>query len=362
MPIHSSRRALRRLVATAVATGTTALLCAVPAAAAHPADPAPAAAPAHAQAPDTSRFKGVNWADPRDNYADDPVVLSGLSLSDGYATTYTKAHRIIAAFRANLGADTVRLPINPYTVNGPYWHAYRAVIDAATAQGFQVIVSYWEGTGARKDGLIDDTAAFWRMWTTVTRTYTGNHRVYFEPMNEPHGYTPGQWADIAAQWLHTFPAVPRDRIFVSGSGYNDSVVSVCADPRLKGTYLSLHHYGFWGTHTYDEWTADLKQRLGDCAGRTVADEFGSSMTTGLDYDQPADGNNEVAFLQADTDVFRALHMGAVYWPGLRTGDTYSLESLTGSPDAPWLTTNNPSGADRLAWAWGRGKPATESAR
>lgn len=343
-PRWSSRRAL---VATVAAAACAAALCAglQPAAAA----PSPAA-------PNTSQFKGVNWADPRDNFADDPVVLSGLSLSDNYATTYKKASRIIAAFHANLGANTVRLPINPYTVNGSYWHSYRAVIDAATRQHFKVIVSYWEGTGAAKDGYIDDPATYWPMWTTVTRAYTGNKRVYFEPMNEPHGYTPAEWADTAAQWIRTYPAVPRDRIFVSGSGYNDSVVSVCADPRLKGTYLSLHHYGFWGNRTYDEWTTDLKARLGDCAWRTVADEFGASMTTGLNYNGPNTGNNEISFIQADTDLFRALHMGSVYWPGLRTGDTYSMETLIGSTDKPWLATTNPSGADRLAWAWGLGTP------
>ncbi|MFE2431670.1 cellulase family glycosylhydrolase [Streptomyces sp. NPDC059373] len=347
MPTRTRTRALRQtsgrtLVASAVATA--ALLCA---------GLQPTAAAATPVAPDTSQFKGVNWADPRDNFANDPLVLSGLSLSDSHATTYKKASRIIAAFHANLGANTVRLPINPYTVNGSYWHSYRAVIDAATRLHFKVIVSYWEGADTARDGLIDDNAAFWRMWTTVTRAYTANERVYFEPMNEPHGYTPAQWADIAAQWIDTFPAVPRDRIFVSGSGYNDSVVSVCADPRLKGTYLSLHHYGFWGNRTYDEWTTDLKSRLGDCAWRTVADEFGASMTTGLDYNGPNAGNNEISFIQADTDAFRALHMGSVYWPGLRTGDTYSMETLTGSPSTPWLKTTNPSGADRLAWAWGR---------
>src|SRR5215212_7874995 len=61
----------------------------------------------------TSQFKGVNWADPRDNFADDPVVLSGLSLSDGYAETFAKAIHVIKGFRTNLGANTVRLPINP---------------------------------------------------------------------------------------------------------------------------------------------------------------------------------------------------------------------------------------------------------
>ncbi|MEV0633883.1 cellulase family glycosylhydrolase [Streptomyces sp. NPDC050619] len=319
--------------------------------------PASASAPAAAPRMDTTQFKGVNWADPRDNFADDPVVLSGLSLSDTYAQTYTKASRIISAFRANLGANTVRLPINPYTVNGSYWKSYRGVIDAASAKGFKVIVSYWEGTGAQKDGFIDDQATYWPMWDTVVKAYKNDSRVYFEPMNEPHGYTDTEWADIAAKWLATYPSVPRDRVFVSGAGYNDHVTSVCADPRLKGTYLSLHHYGFWKEYaTYDQWVADLKVRIGDCANRTVADEFGSPMTTGLNYNKPDASNNFVNYLQAVTDTFRELKMGSVYWPGLRTDDTYSLQTLTGDPARPWLATTNQSGADRLAWAWGRGKP------
>src|SRR6266700_8217409 len=46
----------------------------------------------------TNQFRGVNWADPRDNYANDPVVPSGLSTSDNYATTYAKASAIIRGF------------------------------------------------------------------------------------------------------------------------------------------------------------------------------------------------------------------------------------------------------------------------
>jgi len=331
------------LAAVAIAAVTAAGLAGSPAAA--------------APSIDTTQFKGVNWADPRDNFADDTLQLSGLSTTDTYAQTYVKAGRIISAFRANLGANTVRLPINPYTVNGTYWKSYRAVIDAATAHGFKVIVSYWEGTGDRKDGYIDDEATYWPMWNTVVKAYKGNSKVYFEPMNEPHGYTDTEWADIAAKWLDTYKSVPRNRVFVSGAGYNDHVTSVCADPRLKGTYLSLHHYGFWKSYaTYDEWVADLKVRIGDCANRTVADEFGAPMTTGLNYNVKTPDDNYVNFIQAVTDTFRELKMGSVYWPGLRTDDIYSIQQLTGDPAKPWLKTTNQSGADRLAWAWQRGKP------
>jgi hypothetical protein len=35
---------------------------------------------------------------------------------------------------------------------------------------------------------------------------------------------------------------------------------------------------------------------------------------------------------------------------------HPIQTLTGTPDRPWLATTTQSGADRLAWGWGRGKP------
>jgi endoglucanase len=302
----------------------------------------------------TNQFKGVNWADPRDNYANDAVVPSGLSTADNYATTYRKASAIINGFATNLSANTVRMPINPYTVNGSFWNSYTGAIDAATARGFEVILSYWEGSGTEKDGLIDNMTDFWAMWKTVTTSYGHNGLVYFEPMNEPYGYSQSAWADIAAQWISTYPLIPRNRIFVSGTGYNDHVTSVCADNRLNGTFLSLHHYGFWNTSetSYSWWVSDLESRIGSCASRTVVDEWGASMTTGLDYNGPINGSYEIAYVQADTDTMRSLGMGSVYWPGLRTGDTYSMETLNGSGTALYLTNNNASGVSRLKHSYG----------
>ncbi len=302
----------------------------------------------------TNQFRGVNWADPRDNYANDAVVPSGLSTADSYATTYAKASAIINGFAKNLSANTVRLPINPYTVNGSFWSSYTGAIDAATAKGFKVILSYWEGTGSEKDGLIDNMSSWQAMWTTVVNKYGHNSQVYFEPMNEPYGYSKSAWADIVAQWISTFPSVPRNRIFVSGTGYNDNVTSVCADSRLSGTFLSLHHYGFWNTSetSYSWWVNDFKSRIGSCASRTVVDEWGASMTTGLNYNGPINGSYEIAYVQADTDTIRSLSMGSVYWPGLRNGDTYSMETLNGSGTALYLTNNNASGVSRLKHSYG----------
>jgi hypothetical protein len=305
----------------------------------------------------TSQFQGVNWADPNDNYANGPVVPSGLSTSDSYATTYAKATAVIDGFKANLGADTVRLPVNPYSVGDAWWNSYTGAIDAATAQGFKVILGYWEGTGSAKDGLVDNLSDWWSMWNTVTAKYGTNSLVYFEPMNEPFGYSAGDWENLAAQWLTTYPSIPKNRVFVSGTGYNDNVTGVCADAALNGTYLSLHHYGFWGTYDYAQWVADLENRIGSCADRTVADEFGAPMTTGLDYDAATTSDNFIAYLRADTDTFRRLGMGSVYWPGLRTGDSYTLQTLNGSGTDLSLATTNASGAGLVEWGWGRGGSA-----
>ncbi|MEU8990813.1 cellulase family glycosylhydrolase [Streptomyces sp. NPDC048558] len=182
---------------------------------ASPASAAPAAASRPAAPPPVSDFRGVNWADPRDNYADDAVVPSGQSTSDSYATTYAKSRAIIGGF-SKLGADTVRLPVNPTSVNGPFWTSYRAAIDAATAKGFKVILGYWEADNA-KDGKIDDQAPWDRMWARVTSAYARNSKVYFEPMNEPFGYTSQEWRDVAARWVDTHRSVPRDRILVEAS-------------------------------------------------------------------------------------------------------------------------------------------------
>jgi hypothetical protein len=313
---------------------------------------APASAEEASRPLAVSDFKGVNWADPRDNYADDAVVPSGLSASDDYDTVYAKAEAIIGGF-ADLGANTVRLPVNPSSVNGSFWGAYTGAIDAATDQGFKVILGYWESDTA-KDGRIDDQAAYDAMWDTITTAYADNALVHFEPMNEPFGYTTQEWTDTASAWLSAYAGIPRERVLVGGTGYSEDVTTVCADSRLDGTLLALHQYGFWHTDwtTYEQWREDLERRIGDCASRTVLDEFGATMTSGLDYNGSINGSNEIAYIQSATDTVRELGLGSVYWPGLRDGDTYSLTTLQGSGTDLSLQVTNASGLDRLHLAWG----------
>lgn len=326
--------------ALGVALGATLLLAG--------AAPLPALAAPSTGPTGTSEFRGVNWADPRDNYADDEVVPSGLSTADDYRTTYDTASDIVLEFRREVGANTVRLPINPSSVGTEWWESYQGAIDAATRHGFKVILSYWEGDDA-KDGRVDDPAAFDAMWDTVVAAYGDNPRVYFEPMNEPFGYTLDEWVSLTSDWLDDKADVPRKRVIVSGTGYNDDVTGVGAAEELEGTLLSLHFYGFWADHTTEEeWKQNLLPRIGEYGWRTVVSEAGSPMTTGLNY-----GNHEgdvyTSYLGALTEVARDQGIGLVYWPGLRTNDAYTLTTLAGEGD---LDVTNESGLAQLQWGWG----------
>ena len=76
------------------------------------------------------------------------------------------------------------------------------------------------------------------------------------------------------------------------------------------------------------------------------------MTSGVNYDDTSDGDNQRAFIAAVSDFMRSAKLGGIYWPGLRAGDSYAMTTLNTST-TPWtLTLTNPSGLDRVRWSWG----------
>ena len=295
----------------------------------------------------TSGFKGVNWADTRDNYNTGWVIPDGLAASDTYSQVYSIADTDIKAFQSNLGANTVRLPINPPSVNSSWWSAYKGAIDAATADGMNVIIGAW--TESSSVGTITDMSAWQTMWNTVVSAYAGNSNVYFEPLNEPYGYSLSDWVSICSTWLSDHSNVPRGRVVISGTGYNDHVTGVGAASALSGTLLSLHYYGYWNSYTSEsQWVSDLNSRIGSYGSRTIIDEFGAPMTTGINYLADHNDAQYQSYLAAVTDTARSDGIGSVYWPGLRTGDTYTLEQHSGSS----LSNTNSSGVTQVRWGWG----------
>ncbi|MBN1170789.1 MAG: cellulase family glycosylhydrolase [Micromonosporaceae bacterium] len=302
----------------------------------------------HDAAAATNSFRGVNWADERDNYVNGWVIPTGLTASDSYSTVKTKADGILSGFQDLLGANTVRLPINPESVNSNWWGAYKGTVDSALNHGMNVILSFWAESNSY--GTIPNLSAWNTMWDTVTSDYGGNGRVYFEPMNEPYGYSLSSWVSVCGDWLSRHSTIPRGRVIISGTGYNDNVTGVGAASQLNGTLLSLHFYGYWASDTTTSaWTTNLRNRIGSYASRTIIDEAGAPMTTGLTYTDASNQNTQyTAYFGATTDFTRANQMGVVYWPGLRSGDSYSITRQSGSG----LAVNNASGVAQLRWGWG----------
>lgn len=306
----------------------------------------------------TSQFRGMNWAVLGDNFSTGQLVIDGLSSSDSYATVQAKANALYDDMESSLAVNTVRLPINTHTVGTTWWNNYRGAIDAATARGWKVILAYWED-GAASGGRITNMAAFNSMWSQVTSAYGSNGLVYFEPMNEPHGYSSSEWRDVAANWLSYHYSAPQSRVLIGGVGYSADLRDVCNDSRFNGTLLSFHHYAFmYGSNTYDGWRNHITTRLGNCASRAIVTEFGGPMNNGLNYGDSSSSDNFVRHIRAVTQVMRDTGMGATYWPALggKPGtigyDWYSMYAKSGSGTSLNLTIRNESGANRLRWGWG----------
>ncbi len=310
----------------------------------------------------TNSFRGMNWAVLGDNFKTVPLVIQGLSSSDSYSTVQAKANALYDDMASTMGVNTVRLPINTHTVGTTWWSNYRGAIDAATARGWKVILAYWED-GAASGGRITNTAAWNSMWATVVSQYSGNSLVYFEPMNEPHGYTSTEWRNLAAGWLSTHSSANQGRVLIGGTGYSQDLRDICNDSRFNSTKLSFHHYAFfYSAMTYDAFLTHIQTRLGNCASRAVMTEFGAAMHTGLNYADANSTDNFVRYLRAIAQVMRNNQMGGTYWPALGgkvtagTGspgyDGYSMFVFSGSGTNLNLTIRNQSGADRVRYGWG----------
>ncbi|WP_179282152.1 ricin-type beta-trefoil lectin domain protein [Streptosporangium subroseum] len=336
------------------------------------------ASPAAAAVLDPSQFKGVHWSRLGDNFTFDRLVLQGLSAGDDYNATRSKADAMFGAFQSALGANTVRLPINPATVA---WNSYNGVIDAATARGFKVVLSYWVEDGSNK--VVDGYLNTWnQMWDTLTTRYRGNPQIFFDPINEPIGFSTPQWLDFAANWIsrQTANGFPRERMLIEGAqadggGWGTDLRPLCNDSRFEGVYLAMHRYAFpYPARTYTEWVNDIKMYMGNCASRTLIEEFGADADNGIDYNATPSATTpkEVAYLRAITDVIREYRLGAIWCHGIggrtTSPDHDSLNILRlysayagGTQNLPlWIP--NPTAVDRLKYAWGESGSATSRLR
>jgi endoglucanase len=297
-----------------------------------------------------SSFRCGNWADLRDNFVDGNLLLSGIANTDNYDSVVAKGTAILSAFQTTVGANSIRVPINEPTVAGTYWSTYKGTIDAGINKGMKVIIAYW----AHQNGKEDDRTAYFAMWKAVVDAYLDSDLVYFEPFNEPWFYTASDWTDLAAQWVATYPNVPRGRIIIAGSWSDNDVRQQGADPRLDGTLLSLHIYPFTNATMTDTsgWTSLLQTDLGSYASRTIVTEWGAPMTTGIDYSGAGEGDHNGSFISAISTYLHDNAIGSCYWPVLRTADSWSLSTMSGVGTDATLTITNASGLARVQSAFG----------
>lgn len=306
----------------------------------------------------TNQFRGVNWADPRDNFQSGVVYISGLSASDTYSSATAVAGAVMDQFVSELGANSVRLPINEATV-AQYWSTYTGAIDTVASKG-NVILCFWSSSSGAKP---PDMTAYWNMWSTVVTKYAGNSHVYFEVFNEPSGYSQSDLGTLYESWLTQFSTVPRGRVILDGEGLAQNVPAIASDSRFDGCLLAVHEYTFFGSTAWTteaQWTSHFSGEVGAYSDRTVCTEWGAPMSPGSkdgiqygtqDYDIPP-GSYFVAYVRAVSAKLRAWNMGSFYWPGLRDGDWYSMTVKTGTGANLTLSLANKTGLDQLQNAWG----------
>ena len=304
----------------------------------------------------TSQFRGVNWADKRDNFVSDVLVLSGLSLSDNYQSASVVAERVIGQFQELLGTNSVRMPVNEPTILNAF-DMYSGALDVALEHG-RLVMGYWGPSQPSGPKNMDN---WWKMWAKLVEEYGDHPNAYFEIFNEPHMYSKNDLRNLYATWLEKFPNVPRDHILLDGSGMAQNVPDIADDPRFEGCLFAVHEYTFWNMSitTEEGWKNSFKYKVGKYADRTVCTEWGGAMAPGekagvyyntMDYNSTPT-NYFMAYIRGMSDQLREWEMGSFYWPGLRDGDWYSMTKRSGEGANIKLEVVNQSGLDRMHMAW-----------
>src|SRR6478752_4540469 len=305
----------------------------------------------------TNQFRGVNWADPRDNFQSGVAYVAGLSSSDTYSSALATGTKVMSQFVSKVGANAVRMPINEATVSG-YWSTYTGAIDGVLSQG-SVVLCYWDSAKSNKP---PDMNAFWNMWKTVVAKYGANENAYFEIFNEPNMYSTSDLVALYTSWLTQFPTVPKSRVLLDGTGNAQNVPNIASASALNGCLLAVHDYSFFGSDTWtseSQWVSQFKGEVGNYADRTVCTEWGGPMSPGsknnvsygsLDYSKTPTNYFE-AYIRGMSSQLRAWNMGSFYWVGLKDGDWYSMTTRSGTGSSTVLSVPNQSGLAQLQNAW-----------
>ncbi|GLQ91514.1 cellulase family glycosylhydrolase [Dyella acidisoli] len=317
-----------------------------------------------------TRLIGFNWADARDNFQSGELVLSGTLSTYGYNDFSTAAQYVASTFKKGFSpVNTVRIPINYATVNDAnYWASYKGAIDGLLASGLNVIICYWpdgrDGFGVPY-GTVNQ--ANWdSAWSTVLSAYINNPSVYFEPINEPWGYSTWIQSDLSAlhdtgdldslkqlykNWESTalqayqgtatgtsatsLPSSIKHRVILAGGMVEEDIKDLANDSYWDDYLLGFHMYSFvydeqhGGTissepliphRRHTDWPTYLAWLINRHWPRVVITEFGAE-TSNTGYDNPNNGydnsSEKVPSIQGIANYAYTFGAGMIWWPGFK---------------------------------------------
>jgi hypothetical protein len=259
------------------------------------------AASAHATLPsNTAGFHGGNWSSWVGLTTNIIQYPAGIDSGTTPAQAAAVADAVACDYKA-IGINFVRYPINPATISGN-WAVTTNAISELLAQGLKVDICCWyiddDATGYTGTGKIPNMTTWKSMWQTVDAVYGNNGNVYYEPINEPYGYSPeSSLASVYTTFFGYGLAKPKDHMILD-CGF-DSVASIsdlAADASLNGCFLTFHYYAsanFSGNTTESGWISHLQNEMGTQANanRTIMTEAGAVTTTGLYYGATSTDSN-----------------------------------------------------------------------
>lgn len=324
---------------------------------------------AHTMEPATTRpaiatpgeVRGVSWSDPRDNYNPAQIVPAGLKLGDPPQRAAEVADAV-ATRTLSVGANVVRLGINPPTVADPnWWPTYREAVRTLARRGVSVILCAWEqspdvqGQGRRAHngrfgaGTVESYAAMWR---AVHDDFADEPNVLgYELLNEPFGYR-GKLDEYVRDMRALIAAMGGDlrgkRILVAGLGYSDDVQGIRNAFPEPHVWFAYHVYPNWfggeagqTLFTRERYATEIAAKLKGVESRTVITEFGCWGGGEYDYARPSaeqvnlNAKRHVAYLHGVADACERLNLGSIYWFGdareTRRRRGYDLFAEDGKP-------------------------------
>jgi hypothetical protein len=293
--------------------------------------------------------KGGNWADADDNFQSGLIVNSGLTSNSSQADATNVANQI-ASDLAYVGANFVRVGVNPYSVaDQSWWLVMKSYINQLIARGFNVDLCYW--TSSSTVGTVESFPNWSGMWEKIDGVYGTSAHVWYEPINEPHGYSTeaALSSQVYQPFLNNYGLVKlQGWMILDGTGDANNVTQVGADPALTGCKLGLHIYPTWfGPFTSDSaWESQLNTQLDNMQSRTVITEMGAPATSGYDYSTDNSANNDVCFIRGICTRANQLGVGIIYWPSHKDNDGFRL--FTNETSGTWT---NPSLMDELKSLW-----------